>query len=195
MEMSNPKQVSFRRASLGALLLIGAFAFDGVANAATCTTAGFGSTDITNKLIPNNGCQVGSVNVDSQAQVNADALFGRTDWQFIETGLAGLAGTWDLGVTFFATHSAGVVLLRDGPTNVPSQYVAWLELSATSGTYTTPFSTPNGTPTAAFHYSYYGAPPGPSPVPLPAPFLLLGLALGGLGVGRWWKNRGAQRAA
>jgi hypothetical protein len=37
--------------------------------------------------------------------------------------------------------------------------------------------------------------PGPSPVPLPAPFLLLGLALGGLGAARWLKNRRTAQVA
>jgi len=42
----------------------------------------------------------------------------------------------------------------------------------------------------------YGGPPGgPSPVPIPAPFLLLGFALGGLGLVRWLRSRNAATAA
>jgi hypothetical protein len=185
-------------AAFGALLSISS-----IASAAVCTSAGFGGTDISGRVVTNSGCEVGTTNNDSTTQVNLDTMNGFSDWSLVSAlgePSNTLSGSWDLGANFFDTYDRALLVFKDGE-GVPANYVGYLILEAngTSGTWTTPFANAtNGVPKDVSHINVYGhrcdglcpdPGPGPSPVPLPAPFLLLGLALGGLGAARWLKNR------
>jgi hypothetical protein len=189
----------------------------GAASAATCVGAGTFGVDISSRVnadgaTTNSGCQVGTTSTphapDPQTRANADLMFGFSDWVIHPSGNAFLSpdaasGSYTLPAGFFTTYDRALLLFQsEFPfLSTPQNYVGYLLLAAngTTGTWSSPFDF-LGYPIDVAHIKllYHLAPtggPGPSPVPLPAPFLLLGLALGGLGVGRWWKNRRAPQAA
>jgi hypothetical protein len=136
--------------------------------------------------------------VASPMTVNRDGGFFDIDtWEYEgmlgDAGLTGTgsgkSGTYDL-TALFADLTGTVMLVFMG--GVDTTLVAFeLDLSAPSGTWTTPFDcdrftcAANGQPKWARHVSVYSS---PAAVPLPAAGLMLAGALGGLALLRRRRN-------
>ena len=163
--------------------------------------AGPCATRYEDNVLANDGCQLGSTNNDSTAQVNADSMFGYTDWTQVwksDSGatkpdgltdftMAGdlLSGTFQID---WADNTGGQVLfvLKDGQDD-PWQYVGWLLDPGTFGlqdySYDTPFlNTNTGNLKQISHASFYYRAGGPtvqcencSNVPVAATMPLFGI--------------------
>lgn len=133
---------------------------------------------IADNVTSSTGCEIGSTNNDflgadpTSFQVNVDAIFGFSDWQFagkvietepgfVDIGLSATggsnAGTWSVNDIW--THiSALMLVFKGGVSKDPGNYVSYLIAEgAMSGLYVTPFKTPNGPGNAAdtSHVSAY----------------------------------------
>lgn len=154
-------------------------------------------TPIDDYVVTNAGCLIGTSANDSEAKVNADALFGIDSWNFagkdedfdiagideagIDIGLVitsdddGKTGTWAINQTAWDIHEAIMLVFKGGQGKdiIPENYVAYLlTVGEWSGTWTSPFSK-NGNITATSHISAYAT-------PLPPALLLFGSGLAGL---------------
>src|SRR5262245_50164239 len=112
---------------------------------------------IQDNVSPNAGCQIGTVNNDNPlpGQVNADAMFGFTDWIFAEKGFDfaehidvgfaivgdGQSGTWTLDAAVWDIYSSVMIVLKGGVGNTtPPFYVGYLlQEGQSSGSYLSPF--------------------------------------------------------
>lgn len=185
------------------------------AEAAVCTNAGFGGTDISNRVdatnaTTNSGCQVGNATTphspDPQTRANLDALFGYSDWTIIANPFASpfsRAGTYNIGASFFDIYDRGMLLFQsaDPSDSLPSNYVGYLLLAAngTTGNWLSPFDDNDGCSYSICqnkvayikllgHIKPTGG-PSPSPVPLPAPVFLLAAAIASIGFLRSRRKR------
>jgi hypothetical protein len=156
---------------------------------------------IWDNVTPNSGpdgCEIGSTNNDSEAQVNADAMFGYSGWELIGGGnlnatsgtLCAILGdpdcTNDEGwVVTDPLANALMLVLKGGGGAIPDDYVGYLlPIDTTVIDFLSPFAnTNNGGGTEVSHYSIYTgvserAPRDPgdpgTPVPEPASLMLLG---------------------
>ena len=204
-------------------VLAASFLWSPGSQAATCMDpAGDGSVpSIVNNVSGTSACTLGSTNNDkfnqNLEQVNVDAIFGFSDWQFLgkedppdagadnlsvldlditSGGTATLAGSWSIVSNAFTNFFGEIMLVFVDGKDVPDVYVAYL-LDATSGTFTSPFTntTPDpDQPKEISHISLYArGQPGPvgapAPVPLPAALPLLAGGLGLLGLLGWRRRR------
>lgn len=181
-----------------ASLLLGS-SMQALAVPATCQSLGI-QDNVSNSA----GCQIGSTNNDEigggNLQVNADAMFGYTDWIFGEKGIESEEQI-DTGLLIFGTTKAGIWFLNDaiwdlytdvmlvlkggsGDT-VPDHYVAYLlEEGASIGTYVSPFvQGKKGGRKDISHISVYLR-SGAAAVPEPATLALIGLGLIGIALAR-----------
>ncbi|QEG34227.1 PEP-CTERM sorting domain-containing protein [Bythopirellula goksoeyrii] len=176
------------------LAIIVQFAFAQTGNAGTVCSAG-----IANNLTANNGCETGSTNNDNPipGQVNADTMFGFSDWVFaekfefpvvdedIDIGLTitggDISGTWSINNVWGSFQDIMLILKGGSGNNTQEEYVGYLLVTGdTSGAYTTPFfNANNGNAKEISHVSAYVR-----GVPEPATWMLLGLALGTLSLRR-----------
>ena len=144
------------------------------------------------------GCEVGSSNNDSEAQVNADTMFDAGDWTFLgkdedsgalenEIGVdytpgGSTSGTWDISDLFtdgtIPTDATDIMLVLKGS----GDYVGYL-LFGSQGTWSTPFTNNKGNPQAVSHMSLYYR----TGDYVPTPALLPGLI--GMGVAALRKGR------
>ena len=153
--------------------------------------------DSANTVTGTSACELGSTNSHSQAQVNADSMFGFTDWVFdakdndvdgVDQGANSLglslvgdqqSGTWSINANAFSLFSDIMLVFKDG-NGVPPVYVGFL-LNATSGAYTSPFLNPNtGNRKNISNVALYVR-GGGTTVPEPGTLGLLGLAIGAMG--------------
>lgn len=180
---------------------VASLALAGIAQAGTCTT------DEANGITVNVGCEVGSVNNDflgaPPIQVNIDALFTFTDWEFVakDNDLDGtdegdltaltivgdaISGTWSIASSVFDTYSDVMLVQKSGSGNTTQpNYIGYL-VTAMSGDYTTAYFNPNnGNGKDISHISLYGRGDGGGgpmpPVPVPAAGLLLLTGAGAFG--------------
>ena len=148
------------------------------------------------------GCELGSTNNDflnPVLQVNTDALFGETDWEFIfrsgssqnesQTTIFDLV-MYDNEYGSFSIDWTGwdslLFVQKDGNGD-PSTYASWLLDPADidlSYDFLTPFTNPiNGNYKDISHLTWYGASDGgggsggTEKIPEPAPLALMGLGL------------------
>ena len=178
--------------------------------AATCAdpAGNLSKPSIAGNVVSNAGCQIGNSNNDSEAQLNSDAIFTFTDWDFLgkedpvdnageslgtlqlnitSLGTASISGNWSIVSNAFDLFQDIALVFKGGNGGVPDNYVAYL-LNSTSGTYTSPFvNTNNSNLKNISHISVYGR--GVTPVPLPAALPLLGGALGLIGLLGWRRKR------
>lgn len=176
------------------------FSWAGLAQAGVICDA-----SIAGKVTPNMGCETGSANNDSEAQVNADLMFGYDDWLFaqkdddldgtdetnIDIGFALvgnlLSGEWSID-DIWGLYDSVMIVVKGGAGNIsPDVYVGYLiEFGETMGSYDTPFVSgagPDQNPADISHISVYVRGDGQS-VPEPGTLALLGLGLVGLGIAR-----------
>jgi hypothetical protein len=156
---------------------------------ATCQSLG-----IQNNVSANAGCQIGSTNNDKIAppQVNADQMFGHSDWIFgeksdgdqnIDVGLeifgTAMSGIWFIDDSIWDIYSDVMIVLKGGAAQKPGQYVGYLLQEGQDwGTYLSPFM--NGSRrTNISHISIYLR-GGANAVAEPATLALLGLGLVGI---------------
>jgi len=158
------------------------------------------AVSIANDVTPVTSCQVGSVNNDNPlpGQVNADAMFGFSDWSFaekqkwdaawvnddesVDIGLSlvgnGLAGTWSIN-NIWGNISHLMLVFKGGAGNTtPDDYVGYLIVNgAIAGTYNTPFVQTNNNAKAKniSHVTAYYR--GAAQVPEPVLLSLVGLGL------------------
>jgi len=154
-------------------------------------------THSANAVTGTSGCQLGTTNNHSQAQVNADMMFGFTDWVFdakdddvdgVNAGPNSLGlsliggtknGTWSINSNAFSLFSDILLVFKDG-NGRPPVYVGYL-LSATSGTYMSPFLNANNNNLKGIsNVGLYVRGPQRQ-VPEPGTLGLLGLAIGAMG--------------
>ena len=195
------------RLLLASVLGMTAFAFQ--AQAGSC----LGDPVITLGVVTSTACEIGSTNNDKLGpplQVNADSMFGFTDWLFAEKALdplepvkidiglmaiggslgEGMGGAWLID-NIWPTVSH-IMLVLKGPNNGdtdPGNYVGYLlKPSDVAGTYSTPFTDINTEKLKDIsHISAYIR--GRIPVPEPGTVALLGLALAAFGFTRRGKVR------
>ena len=125
--------------------------------------AGDGSAlSIAGNVVTNAGCQLGTTNNDSLAQVNADSFFGFSDWGFdardndvdgVDSGTNSLglslvggsiSGAWSISATAFSLFSDIMLVFKSG-SGLPGVFVGYL-LNSTSGSYLSPFVNPDPDP-------------------------------------------------
>jgi hypothetical protein len=148
-----------------------------------CTTA---------QVTPSSACQIGSTQNDflNPLQVNADGLFGFSDWKFGEKELEAseqavnlgfhvsgglLSGTWSINDVWKSLGITHLMIVLKGGTDNFAAYL--IDFGATSGTYSTAFFNPkNGNGKDISHISVYYR-TGMRVVPEPQLLVLFGLGL------------------
>ena len=159
-----------------------------IAVPATCQSLG-----IQSHVSGNAGCQIGTTNNDSTSRVNADHMFGYTDWIFgekgfesgenIDTGLwtfgTKQAGYWFIDDSIWDVYSDVMIVLKGGSAATPDKYVSYLLAEGqTWGTDLSPFM--NGSRRRDIsHISIYLR-EGANAVAEPATLALIGLGLVGI---------------
>jgi hypothetical protein len=165
------------------------------ADSVTCPTDSGYSQPISNNLTNVTGCELGSTNNDSVAQVNADTMFNQSNWQQFGaangsiTGLDGVgtSGTLTLNVNW-GTVGMLMIVFKDGNGN-PPVYVGYLIEPGFNGTinWISPFANAiNGSAKDVSHIGAYFT-PGTIETPEPASLFLMGTGL--LGAGRIVRKR------
>jgi hypothetical protein len=178
--------------SLTLTAILAGISVQALAVPATCQSLG-----IQNNVTPSAGCQIGTVNNDNPlpGQVNADAMFGFTDWIFAEKGFDtdehidvgftilgdGQSGSWSLDAGIWDIYSDVMLVIKGGSGNtIPPFYVGYLlEDGEAAGTYLSPFF--NGLRRKDIsHITVYVRGDGDTSVPEPTTLALIGLGLVGL---------------
>jgi PEP-CTERM motif len=159
---------------------------------ATCQSLG-----IQNNISDNNGCQLGTTNNDTLGtsyQVNADHMFGFTDWIFgekafesgqsIDVGFGTFgskqSGFWYLDDDVWDVYSNVMLVIKGGNGDtLPNSYVGYLlEKGQDWGTYLSPFMNGRNRKDIS-HISVYLRGAG-NAVPEPTTLALIGIGLVGL---------------
>jgi len=181
-----------------------------------------GGFDVTGSVTPTDACAVGTANNDQlnlalpnpPLRVNADAVFGISNWVFaeklqtpdggtlltdnsveaIDIGLSTstgstTGGTWSINNVWSLYDEIMLVFKSgNGSSTNPNNYVAYLLTEgAVGGSYTSPFHHTNQSLVSISHISAYVV---PTVVPLPAALPLFAGALMGMGI---LGNRRARR--
>jgi hypothetical protein len=155
---------------------------------ATCQSLG-----IQNNVSANAGCQIGTTNNDSASRVNADLMFGYSDWIFgekafeneqnIDTGLwtfgSKQAGYWFIDDSIWDVYSDVMLVLKGPNSGAPTTYVSYLLVEGQDwGSYLSPFMNGRNRKDIS-HISIYLR-QGANAVAEPATLALIGLGLVGL---------------
>jgi hypothetical protein len=173
-----------------AALLAGASA-QVLALPATCASLG-----IENNVAANAGCQIGTTNNDTNGgslRVNADSMFGFTDWIFAEKAFESeqsidvdlfvfgnaKGGFWFINDDVWDTYSDVMLVLKggNGSTNLTSYVGYLLESGQDSGSYLSPFMNGRNRKDIS-HISVYLR--GASAVAEPTTLVLVGIGLVGI---------------
>ena len=124
------------------------------------------------------GCTLGSTDVDSASQVNADNIFGISSWVFIGQDNTDFTSSTflipsDLWTTQGYDHA--MLVLQNANGVVPATYVAYLLDFGTTGSisWTSPFTTKSG---HTRFETLYAATTANTPIPAGLPLLGSGLA-------------------
>jgi hypothetical protein len=140
------------------------------------------------------GCEIGSVNNDSEASVNAlDSMFNITTWdELTREDITGTSGILCAAVVANCKNSTGwdytgapitnlMLVLKGGVAAAPSNYVGYLlPLGTTSINFVSPFVNPNNqNGKDVSHYTLYASRELTS-VPEPASLMLLGSGIAAL---------------
>lgn len=147
--------------------------------------------DPSNLVIPNNGCAIGSYSQDSAANVNADGIFGFSDWNLLAKSdepsgsdlfnpVKGKEGTFDFTRLGFDFSKDRILVTFKGANEF--KYVGYL-LTASTGTWSSPFTDRVDRIRDVSHISVFK-----SATPVPTPALLPGLI--GMGVAALRKRKG-----
>ena len=152
---------------------------------------------IQNNVSPNAGCQIGTVNNDNPrpGRVNADEMFGFTDWIFAEKGIEqeeeidvglailgdGKSGTWSLNPAAWNIYSYLLLVLKggNGNTTLPFYVGYLLENGQSSGSYLSPFLDGPRRKDIG-HFTVYVRGDRDTQVPEPTTLALIGLGLVGI---------------